>query len=332
MEKIIRVLIACAFLSGLVSPAVAQVQPFEMQRQPFDEWLSEFAMEAARSGISAQTIQKALTGLTPDESVVELDQKQPESTITFEKYASNILSPQRIEKGRELYQENKSALSIIGARYGVPPQYIIALWGIESAYGTNGGNYEVIQSLATLAYEGRRAEFFRKELMEALHLLDEEKMDPSFLVGSWAGAMGQSQFMPSTFRRYAVDHDGDGKRDIWENEADIFASIASYLAAEGWKPNQGWGREVTMHWPISQEEMGLEMRHALAKWSQLGVRTMKRKPLPNVSLAASLIQPDGPEGRSFLVYDNFRALMRWNRSTYFATTVGLLADQIAAGQ
>jgi membrane-bound lytic murein transglycosylase B len=322
----VKKLLACV-ICALGLCAVPQAHA---QQTSFDAWLQDLAMEAAHNGISAQTIQRALSGLAVDESVIELDQKQPETTITFESYEKNILTSRRIDKGSDLLEENRPLLREISARYGVPSSIIVALWGVESSYGHNSGSYNVIGSLATLAYQGRRAGFFRKELMDALRLIDEEHIDPSVLMGSWAGAMGQSQFMPSTFRRYAVDYDRDGHRDIWNTEADIFASIANYLVSEGWQAGQSWGREVRLAKPVAPDEFGLENRHSLAMWNQMGVRTLGHKALPKSAQAASLIQPDGPGGRAFLVYDNFRALMRWNHSTYFATSVGLLADQIAA--
>jgi membrane-bound lytic murein transglycosylase B len=318
-----RIQIIILFLAVMLSFAA------RAQSGPFAVWLQGVAQEAMESGVSPATAQQALSNLFPDESVIELDQKQPESTITFETYLHNSLTPTRLEKGRELTVRHKSLLKKIHARYGVPSSVIVALWGIESSFGRNTGDYGVIESLATLAYEGRRAAFFRKELIEALRVLDEEKMDSSLLRGSWAGAMGQCQFMPSTFRRHAVDFDGDGRRDIWSDESDVLASIANYLASEGWQRNQTWGREVTLTRAVSSEYIGLEQKQRLAAWGRLGVRAVNRKPLPAGALRASLIQPDGAGGRSFLVYDNFRALMRWNRSTFFAASVGLLADKIA---
>ncbi|MDD5586787.1 MAG: lytic murein transglycosylase [Alphaproteobacteria bacterium] len=300
------------------------------QTEPFDQWLQGLAQEAVADGVSSQTVQQALSGLALDEDVIELDRKQPEKTIAFDAYLRNVLTAPRLKKGLELADEHRSLLRNISAQYGVPTGMIVALWGVESSFGRNGGNNNVVSSLATLAYEGRRADFFRGELMEALRLLDEEKMDPSLLLGSWAGAMGQCQFMPSTFRHYAADYNGDGRRNIWDEEADVFASIANYLVAEGWQSDQNWGREVRLSRGLPEGVTGLEQRRTLAEWGRLGVRTRGRKPLPASGLKASLIQPDGPGGRSFLVYDNFRALMRWNHSTYFATAVGLLADQLSS--
>jgi membrane-bound lytic murein transglycosylase B len=298
------------------------------QTEPFSQWLQGVAGEAVSRGVSPQTVQQALAGVSLDDRVIALDRKQPEKSISFRAYVKNVLNHSRINKGRLLMRCHRHALEEIANRYGVSPSIIVALWGVESGFGANMGGFNVIDSLATLAYEGRRASFFRKELLHVLHLMDEEGLDRSELLGSWAGAMGQNQFMPSTFRNFAVDHDGDGRRDIWESEDDVFASIANYLAAEGWQKGLRWGREVKLTKPVPENQTGPDKKHPLAYWRRIGVRDMNRKPLPRANITASLVQPDGAGGRSFLVYDNFRALMRWNRSTYFAVSVGLLADRL----
>lgn len=294
----------------------------------FESWVQEFKQEAINSGVSAAVVDSAFSQVNPNEEVVRLDQQQPENTITFDEYITKALNAPRIKKARELANQHLDILHDVSMRYGVPPQIIVALWGIESNFGRNTGGFSVIQSLATLAYEGRRAAFFRKELLAALKILETEHMSADYLEGSWAGAMGQCQFMPSTYLKYAIDYDGDGRRDIWENEKDAFASIANYLVAEGWDSKHGWGREVHIPKKLSADKIGLKHTQTLAEWQRLGIRSINKKSLPKTTLLASLIQPDGPGGRSFLVYDNFRVLMRWNSSTYFATSVGLLADQI----
>jgi membrane-bound lytic murein transglycosylase B len=301
------------------------------QEGSLDGWRQGLRTEALAAGISPTTVASALDDFAPDDRVVELDRKQPEHAITFATYLKNALPPSRLREGQRLMHANEAALSAAVHAYGVPANVIVALWGIESSFGKNMGGFDAVTSLATLAYEGRRAAFFRGELLEALRLIDEEGLTPSDLQGSWAGALGQCQFMPSTYRRYAVDADGDGKRDIWRDQRDVFASIARYLAAEGWKAGQSWGREVHVTHPVAVEAVGLEHTETLAAWAHLGVTGLGGLPLPKGGRDASLIQPDGPHGRSFLVYDNFRALMRWNRSTYFATTVGLFADQLKKG-
>ncbi len=207
----------------------------------------------------------------------------------------------------------------------MPAPFIVALWGIESNFGENMGEYDVITSLVTLAYEGRRADFFKNELLQALTIVQEEHRPADSLKGSWAGAMGQCQFMPSTYRKFAADYNGDAIKDIWNNTGDVFESIANYLLAEGWVPGEGWGKRVTVIGPIDAALIGVDAQKSAAEWGDLGVRGAPEKP----NGMYSLVQPDGPGGSSYLVTENFRVLMRWNRSTYFATAVGLFADQLA---
>jgi membrane-bound lytic murein transglycosylase B len=207
----------------------------------------------------------------------------------------------------------------------------VALWGIETSYGAWSGSTPVIGALATLAYDGRRAEFFRRELMDALRILDEGHVEADAMLGSWAGAMGQSQFMPSSYVRNAVDYDGDGRRDIWGTLPDVFASIANYLAKAGWNDRYTWGREVGLPAALGEGLDGLEVRRPLPAWNDLGVRRADGAALPLVALDASLLRTDDGQGPAYLVYGNFRVLMAWNRSTYFGLTVGQLSDLIAHG-
>lgn len=293
----------------------------------FSQWLEALKLEAIAAGVKPETA-AILDDAEINERVIELDQKQPEHTVLFDDYSRRIVSDKRVEEGRRLRKENQALLNKIYDRYGVPPHVVIAIWGMESRFGANSGDFKIIDSLFTLAYEGRRADFFRKELINALKILDQEKITADELIGSWAGAMGQCQFMPSTYLRYAVDYHNKGQHDIWTDEADVFASIANYLAAEGWDRDLTWGREVVLTKPLAESDVGLTRKYLLSEWAKRGIRSLDGDPLPTKPLQASLVQPDGPSGRSFLVYDNYRALMRWNRSTYFATTVGLLADRI----
>ena len=222
-------------------------------------------------------------------------------------------------------------LDRVAADYGVQPRFIVALWGIESNYGSFTGEFPVIGALATLAYEGRRAAFFRKELLQALRIVDQGDVAPAQMMGSWAGAMGQSQFMPSSYLARAVDYDGDGRRDIWTTPPDVFASIANYLAKAGWNDRHTWGRQVQIADHVKADAAGLEVVRPLPEWQALGVRTSNGDALPMVALDASLLRMDDDDGPAYLVYNNFRVLMAWNRSTYFALTVGELADLIDHG-
>ena len=301
------------------------------QSEPFEVWLAQLRQQAAAEGISAATLDRAFDGVRPIPEVIERDRRQPEGRLTFRDYNRKVLSPTRIARGRELMQEHHEVLDRVAADYGVQPRFIVALWGIESNYGSFTGEFPVIGALATLAYEGRRAAFFRKELLQALRIVDQGDVAPAQMMGSWAGAMGQSQFMPSSYLAHAVDYDGDGRRDIWTTPPDVFASIANYLAKAGWNDRHTWGRQVQIVDHVKADAAGLEVVRPLPEWQALGVRTSNGDALPMVALDASLLRMDDDEGPAYLVYNNFRVLMAWNRSTYFALTVGELADLIDHG-
>ncbi len=293
---------------------------------PFAEWLATFRQEARAAGISDRTLERALARVEPIPRVIELDRRQPEGRMTFVEYRQRVINDARISKGRRMLEEHGPLLARVEAEYGVPAAVIVALWGIESNFGENTGGFPVVASLATLAHEGRRADFFRGELLSALKILDAGDIAPEAMNGSWAGAMGQSQFMPSTFLAYAVDGNGDGRRDIWGSQADVFASMANYLSRMGWDRRYIWGREVKVTNGV--QATGLDERRPLSRWQSAGVRRADGGDLPAVAIEASLVRMDDGRGPSYLVYDNFRVLMRWNRSTYFATSVGLLANAI----
>ncbi|MDD3181500.1 MAG: lytic murein transglycosylase [Alphaproteobacteria bacterium] len=296
----------------------------------FSLWVDQFSQEAIARGISQSTLQSAVPLMMYDQSVIDLDRKQPESKVTFAHYLKNTLPKSRITQARELLSDNLADLNFLEMKTGVPSTIIVALWGIESNFGQNMGDNDVLTSLATLAYEGRRAAFFKEELIQALAIIQEEGLRPETLKGSWAGAMGQCQFMPSTYRRFAIDYYRDGSKDIWNDTGDALASIANYLSAEGWTPGMRWGGAVKVSRSVPQDQVGLAVKKSLRAWRALGVIPLSDKDSTLPSLGLSLIQPDGSSGRSYLVTENFRALMRWNRSTYFATTVGLFADQIGS--
>lgn len=301
----------------------------------FPAWLQTFRAEAQQAGISPATIQSALTEVKYLPRVIELDRKQPESRLTFAQYREKIVSAQRINEGRAMLKKHAAILDRISKQYGVQPQYIVALWGIETSYGKITGDFSIIDSLATLAYEGRRGPFFKDELIKALRILDQDHITKDRMKGSWAGAMGQSQFMPSSFLSFAQDFNGDGRRDIWTTQEDVFASIANYLSSSGWKGDERWGRLIAMPPSgIPEALMGREVKKTLAEWNALGVRLPGGAMLPHVEgLRASLVAPDsGPGNPVYMTYGNYDVIMKWNRSTYFATSVGMLADAIAAGQ
>ncbi len=297
----------------------------------FDAWLAELRAEALELGIREATLDKALTGLQPIARVVELDRRQPEVTQTFAQYMARRISPALVEQGRRAYRRHRAVLEAVGAKYGVQPRFIVALWGLESRYGRHTGGFSVIAALATLAFDARRSAFFRREVLNALRIVDQGHITPERMTGSWAGAMGHNQFMPSSSRRFAVDHDGDGRRDIWGTPADIFASTANYLARSGWRGGQTWGREISLPEGFDPKLVGRDVVKPVGAWRRLGVRSADGHLLAAQDLKASIVMPGGTDGPAYIVYDNYRTILRWNRSDYFAVSVGHLADLLAAG-
>ena len=288
--------------------------------------------DALSQGISGATFDKALAGVQPIPRVIELDRKQPELTLTFQEYIDRVVPQTRRDAARQHYLDNQALIEEVAKRYQVPARYIVALWGIETNFGEHIGSYPVIAALATLAYDGRRAAFFRRELINALKIVQDDHVDPATMIGSWAGAMGQSQFMPSSFLRFAVSYSGNGAPDIWNKPDDVFASIANYLASSGWHAGQGLGWQVIAPPGLDASLLGLPPKRSLAEWTALGIKRTDGLPLVNSpsesALRAALLQPGGSEGPSFLVTDNFSVILRWNNSSYFALAVGYLADSV----
>jgi membrane-bound lytic murein transglycosylase B len=290
----------------------------------FSKWLEEFRRDAAARGITERTLEKALSGISPLPRVIELDRSQPEFVLTARQYIERVVSERRVEQGRQLYLEHCSLLTEIAEQFGVEAPFLVSLWGIESNFGRSTGGFRVVEALATLAWDGRRSAFFRGQLLAALEILEQEGIEPEAMTGSWAGAMGQMQFIPSTYRAYAIDFEGNGRRDIWGSTADALASGANYLGKSGWRPGLGWGQEVTLPKGFDPALAGLDKRKNLKEWRRLGIKAQG----PD-SQSASLLLPEGIDGPAFLVTENFRVLLQWNRSNSFAIAVGLLADRIA---
>ena len=297
----------------------------------FSAFLAAVRREAAGQGIRPATIDLALRSAQYLPHVIELDRKQPEKTMTFAAFIDKVVTPQRKENARLRLAENRVLLDAIWRRYNVEPRFIVALWGLESDFGRVMGNYMVVSALATLGFDGRRGPYFRGELIAALRIIDQRNIGVDAMTGSWAGAMGQCQFMPSTFLGYAVDYDGDGRRDIWNDRADVLASIANFIARLGWRGGETWGREVLLPRGFDPRFAGLDNRRPTGEWSRLGVRSVDAGPLMWRESEASLVMPGGADGPAFLVYANFRAIMKWNKSTYFAAAVGYLADSMGQG-
>ncbi len=293
----------------------------------FTDWLNDFKVRALNEGISDRTLNAALTGLRPNPRIIELDRRQPEFTQTFWTYLSRRVSDLRINRGQQLLKKYGPLLNQIQRRYGIQPHFLVAFWGLESNFGDYTGKMPVVQSIATLAFDPRRSRFFSGELMATLRIIDRGDMPPT-VKGSWAGAMGQTQFMPSTYLRYAIDGDEDGMRDLWNSLPDIFASSSNFLSKAGWQRDRTWGREVILPAKFSFELSGLKNRRPLAEWQKMGVRRIGGGNLPNVDINASLILPAGFKGPAFLVYRNFRTIMVWNRSIFYAVAVGHLADRL----
>ena len=305
---------------------------FAQEQQPFAEWLAELRTEALAQGISESLLDEALSTIEePIPRVIELDQSQPEFVQTFSNYMNNRISQARIERGQALLEEHSELFSRIAREYGVQPHYLVSFWALESNFGDFTGGFSVLNALATLAYDPRRSGFFRNELLTALKILDAGHISVENMSGSWAGAMGQCQFMPSTFDRYAVDGDNDGRIDIWNSLPDIFASAANFLSKSGWRPDERWGREVMLPQVFDFTQSGTGIRKTVSEWNALGVKRADGSPLGNAALEGSIILPAGASGPAFLAYNNFRTTMVWNRSTYYAISVGHLADRFVGG-
>lgn len=309
-----------AFLS---TPAFAQGE--------FRACLQAIKTEALRQGVSAETADRAFQNLTPDQKVIDLDSRQPEFTLTYGRYIGNSVTPERVAKGRQKMAQYRSLLDALQREYGVPPQYLVAFWGMETNYGTFLGDFQVVRSVATLACMTKRIAFFTNETVQALRILATNGMTSQQLRGSWAGAMGNMQFMPSTFMKYAVDRDGNGRIDLWNSMPDAFASAANFLRGIGFKPGLPSSDEVFLpqNFPLEQADTSVEK--PVKAWAAMGVKRAGGAPLPASDEPSSIILPAGWRGPAFILYPNFKAVMNWNRSTLYALAVGILARQIAGG-
>ncbi len=294
----------------------------------FDAWLRDLRVDAQRLGVSTSTLDATLADAAPIDRVLQLQEKQPESTLSWAEYGRRVVSDDRIVRGRGMLEQHGDLLAKVAEKYGVQPRFLVALWGVESDFGHHTGDMPAVSALATLGWRGRRGDYFRDELIELLRAVEAGYADPTRLQSSWAGALGQCQFMPSNFRRFAVDFDGDGRRDIWTSTGDVLASMARFLAHLGWKDDETWGRPVLLPAGFDARLAGRDTRMRLAKWNELGILRLNGDSLPTRDLWATLVLPDGALGDAFLVYDNFFTLMRWNNSYHFALSVGMLSDRL----
>ncbi|KGT95711.1 lytic murein transglycosylase [Erwinia typographi] len=318
----------------LQQPAKATLATTGRDPAQFPAYVEQLKAQASRQGIDPATLTAAFADVHFVDRAIVSDRNQPEQKITLSDYLAKVMPDKKIQQGRDNLQRYQGQLMPISQQSGVPSQYIIALWAMESSFGKIQGREEVISALSTLAFEGRREAFFTNELIAALRIMQQQQIAPDEMKGSWAGAMGQNQFMPSSFLRYGKDGDGDGNIDIWNSVDDVFASTANYLAQEGWKPGESWGREVVLPVDFTPELAGLKEAQAktVGEWQKLGVRLNSDSALPDSSQRAWIILPDDVPGRAFMVYDNFRTIMHWNRSYYFAISIGMMADAIAQQQ
>ncbi len=316
--------VAFLFLLVLSTPSLAQ-------QQSFAEWVAELRAEAAALGISEATL-AALDDLeAPLQRVLELDASQPEFVQTFTRYLGLRITPRQVERGQELLAEHRVLLEEVRQRYGVQPQYLAAFWAVESNFGSNTGGFSVLQALATLAYDPRRADMFRAQILTALQIIDDGHITAESMSGSWAGAMGQLQFMPTVFYQHGVDGDGDGRIDIWNSLPDIFHSAANYLSKSGWKGDERWGREVILPDNFDFALAGTNIRKPLQEWRDMGILRTSGAPIPVADMRASMVIPAGATGPAFLTYDNFRVTRVYNTPIFYALTVGHLADRFAGG-
>ena len=331
--------LAVILLSASLSTSVLAEQKTQAD---FDVYVAALKKEALEKGYDEALVDQALATAKFKKKVISADKNQPEVKETLETYLPKRVPQWKIDRARKLYKENQDVLEKVAKEYGVQARFIVALWGLESNFGKIQGGHSVIASLVTLAFDGRRETMYKNQLWAALDILKEGHITLDKFKGSWAGAMGQTQFMPTSFNSYAVDYNGDGRKDIWTTEEDAFASIANYLKQEGWNDDLTWGRQVKLPEGFDNANIlkrGTKTRgqwleywknseRSLADWQALGVRKMDGSDLPNVDVTAAMVMPDDTNGRMYLAYDNYKALMHWNRSYYFATSVGYLSDRI----
>ena len=308
----------------------------------FEKYVISLKSEALEKGFSQTLIDSSFAQVKYHHRAVTADRSQPENVETLDTYLPKRVPQWKIDRARLLYKKHQALLTKVADKYGVQPRFIVALWGLETNFGKIMGSYNVVSALTTMAYEGRREVFFKKQLWAAMTILDEGHITIDKMKGSWAGAMGQNQFMPTSFLSYAVDGDGDGKKDIWTNQEDVFASMANYLKKEGWNDSLTWGRRVKLPHDFDTSlaipkntgsrkkwlKAWSNTEKTLAEWQALGLRRSDGTNLPSVDVKAALVFPDDENGRVYLAYDNYKSLMHWNLSYYFVSSVGHLSDRI----
>ena len=311
----------------LLTALLANTLAYTQTSHTWKQWVAQVRTEALSQGISASIFDTAFATIqAPNHKIQGLARSQPEHRLTYPYYLKTRADHYRIALGRKKFTENSAILRKIGQEYKVDPCFIVSFWGMESSYGSYMGTFPVIQSLATLAYDSTRQPFFRQELFIALHILQDKQVALKDFKGEWAGASGQPQFLPSSWVDYAVDYDGDGRKDIWSSKADVFASIANYMKKNGWQADQPWAIYIKLPHGFDQKLVSKTITKSVAEWSDLGVTTLDDQTLPYPTLQASIIHPDS--GPVFLALPNYKMILKYNNSIYYAGAIGTMADQI----
>jgi membrane-bound lytic murein transglycosylase B len=313
-----RAALAAALPAVLAGPALAA--------QSFDNLVASVRAEAAAAGIRRDVLDAAFAGVSANAKVIEKDRKQAEFTMSWAQYRALVIGDQRITDGRAAVAQNRALFAQVESYFHVAPSVIAGIWGLESSFGVQTGNYKVVEALATLAWVGRRSGFFREELLAALRILNNGDITPARMTGSYAGAMGQPQFMPTSYLRLAVDFDGDGRRDIWNSKADVLGSIANYLARSGWRSGETWGQPVRV--PAGTIASGRDVRRPLAEWVRQGITPDGGKWAAPGDAPSAVIAPDGAGGETFVIFNNFAVIRRYNPSDFYAIAVGLIGDRV----
>jgi lytic murein transglycosylase len=326
--KLRSMVLAALATAALAAPASAAV-PCRNNTGSFEHWLDGFKQEAAAQGISRATISAALDGMAFDQAIINRDHGQGVFQQSFLQFSDRMVSRDRLQTGPRLVQKHASLFARIEQQYGVPAPVLVAFWGLESDFGSNNGRYPILRAVATLAYDCRRPEFFRTQLFDALRIMERGDLTPGEMIGDWAGELGPMQFTPSDYYKYAVDFDGDGRRDLVRSVPDTLASAANFLVGLGWRRGEPWLQEVRVPAELPWEEADLSVKHPRSQWVRWGVTLADGKPLPADNLPASLLLPMGRFGPAFLAYPNFQAFLGWNSAFVYATTAAYLATRLA---
>jgi len=324
--------VGLAFVVAATTPGLAQPDPPSAVSVPSDEmrfaaFVHDFRDEALKAGIKPETYDRAMSAISLNTKVQDLNLNQPEFVRPVWEYLTSAVSDTRVKKGKDLIGANAELLTRLERDYGVPKEVLTAIWGMESAYGVSQGNFNLFEALSTLAYDGPRAAYGRRQLIAALKVAEVEGLDPTTMTGSWAGAFGETQFVPTTFLERAVDGDGDGKRDVWNSPADALASTANYLKQAGWHAGEPWGEEVKLAGDFPYDQADVDIRKSGSDWGMMGARTLSGEPLSGDSVRGWIFLPAGYRGPAFFIRENFDAILKYNLATSYALAVSLLADR-----